>query len=77
MTLCLHCGKKPGNRPRGLCATCYANTSIRSLHPPKQLPPELDPDATEEQLNAVIAEQMQCLPPWWDESAKIMETKRR
>lgn len=32
---CKHCGKlRTGNRPRGLCWTCYYTPSVRDAYPP-------------------------------------------
>jgi uncharacterized CHY-type Zn-finger protein len=38
---CRHCSARPVNRCRGLCWSCYADTSIRNLYPRRvnQLPP--------------------------------------
>lgn len=30
--LCLHCGERPSNRPRGLCWHCYTRRSVRARH---------------------------------------------
>lgn len=32
--LCLHCGKSPASRPRGLCWTCYYTPGFRERFPP-------------------------------------------
>ena len=32
--LCIHCGKKKLNRPRGLCWTCYYAPGVKELYPP-------------------------------------------
>lgn len=32
--LCRHCGRRPPNRPRGLCWTCYYTPGLRDQFPP-------------------------------------------
>jgi hypothetical protein len=72
---CLHCG--PTHRKlaqRGLCWACSRWPAIRRLYPPLYpkvrascyRPPQ--PEPTEEQLEACIAEQRrpENLPAWWD-----------
>jgi hypothetical protein len=31
--LCRHCGRRPVNRPRGLCWTCYYTPGLRQQYP--------------------------------------------
>lgn len=33
MTVCRHCHRKPINRPRGLCWTCYYTPGVRERYP--------------------------------------------
>lgn len=30
---CAHCRRRPGDRPRGLCSTCYYTPAVRALYP--------------------------------------------
>lgn len=32
--LCVHCGKRVANRPRGLCWPCFYCPAVRKLHKP-------------------------------------------
>lgn len=73
--ICRHCQKRNVNRPRGLCWSCYHDPAILPLYPPssKYAPLSWLPEPTEEELDAIIAEQMQCLPAWWERSGQIAE----
>ena len=33
MAVCLHCSKRPVNRPRGLCWSCYYTPGVREQFP--------------------------------------------
>lgn len=70
-SVCRHCQKRKGNRPRGLCWTCHNNKSIRiqypSTHPfaSKSAKGEYDDvEPTEEELNRIISEQLPTMPEW-------------
>src|SRR5262245_53355181 len=69
---CRHCGHVYGNYGRGLCYSCYRKPEVKVQYPPMphrdrvrkdQHPNDYEP--TEEELDAVIAEQLANLPPWW------------
>jgi hypothetical protein len=61
---CNHCGKPcVVYRGRGLCWTCYGNPGIRESYGKSKYAPGHEP--TMEELDAIIAEQMKCLPNWW------------
>lgn len=63
---CRHCGKPDARRSRGLCWTCYDTKSIRLLYQSKDAVPRSFGDGpTLAELDAIIAEQRKCLPPWW------------
>lgn len=32
--MCIHCGREPANRPRGLGWNCYYKTGVRDRYPP-------------------------------------------
>jgi hypothetical protein len=72
---CLHCGLRTGTRPRGLCPKCYDIGSVRERYPSaSNYAPR--PEPTEAEIEAMVAEQMACLPPWWDrETRKLAERK--
>lgn len=74
---CLWCGARPGDRPPGLCARCHADPVIRSFAERPKLPrrkaptgkragrPEVPDALTAAELDAMVAERMADLPPWW------------
>lgn len=35
VALCVHCGLRPGSRPKGLCWVCYKNRAVRGRTPLK------------------------------------------
>lgn len=59
--VCVHCKQRELLLPRGLCSLCYQKPKVRGMYPrvPDPLP------ETEEDLDRLIAEQMECLPKWW------------
>ena len=65
--LCLHCQKRGPNRPRGLCWICHADKAICAKYPPLVRYADR-PEETMADVEALIAEQMQNLPAWWNES---------
>lgn len=72
---CRHCGRNKASRPRGLCHGCYLDKTVRAKHEPRRHVP---PGETMAEVEAVIAEQMLCLPIWWDTDAAYMaELERR
>lgn len=79
MTLCRHCNRrKAAQYKRGLCFACYFDPAVRKLYPsisayaPNCAKPN-EGEPTEAELDAIIAEQMRCLPPWWKgEQARVM-----
>lgn len=69
--VCRHCGRrKPmtGYR-RGLCYLCFNDRSIRGQYPTGSGRTHHG-EPTEAELDALIAEQMKCLPPWWHDSQR-------
>lgn len=62
---CVHCKKRPGSKPRGMCTTCYRRDDIRCLYPP--VTTNCPNDETMEDLDRMIAEQLrpENLPKWW------------
>ncbi len=66
--LCRHCGEKLANRPRGLCRKCYFSPA-RDLYPATSKYANKGyerHEPTEEEVEATVAEQMKCLPAWWN-----------
>ena len=61
MDLCLNCKIRNIHRPRGLCKGCYGILEVRSLYPIGGPPAQ-----TVEEVEALVAEQMQHLPEWWE-----------
>lgn len=64
---CKHCGVGYRNGGNGLCKRCRHDADVCRLYG-LTLPPSENP--TEEELNAMIAERMKDLPPWWRKEAK-------
>jgi hypothetical protein len=70
---CLHCGGPTGvNGRRGLCRPCYNTPGVRKLYRRDKRCGGLGREPTEEELDAMIAEQMrpENLPSWWHNDAK-------
>lgn len=66
--ICRHCSKFKANRPRGLCWKCYYTPGVRDLFPStSKFVGKKEP--TQAELDATIAEQMKCLPEWWDKES--------
>lgn len=62
---CRHCGRNPvGKSPlcrrRELCASCESAGIGRAVRKPR------DDEPTEEELDALIAQQLANKPSWWD-----------
>lgn len=71
---CLHCSRRKVNRPRGLCWKCYYCPGVREMYGPRGAAgragaKQHEPEPTEEELDAMIAEQSkpENLPPWWND----------
>jgi hypothetical protein len=72
MTLtCLHCARTMGRLyARGLCSKCYRVRTVRALYPPRGEAGRAgakgyEPEPTEAEVDALVAEQMANLPDWW------------
>ncbi len=89
MSKCYHCQSDSGCRPpRGLCWRCYRNPEIKNrfgLRKPGPKTGEIEDEAelvddgldpTEEELEAMIAEQLQSLPDWYDEDTARLREQR-
>lgn len=66
-TVCRHCGKTCVPRCRGLCYRCYTIPDVLARYP-RRVPWAYDHEPTAAELDAMIAEQMTCLPDWWAEA---------
>lgn len=80
MPKCIHCGKECKRvQARKLGSCCYAkhkNEYPTVIPYPVHTGEWFEP--TEEELEKMIAEQMQCLPPWWDaETRRIYKNAER
>ncbi len=66
--ICRHCHKNKVVRPRGLCCRCFYTPGVKEQYPitSKFGRYAMRQEPTEEELEATIAEQMKCLPKWWD-----------
>lgn len=71
MPNCLHCERrKPARGKRGLCFACYVEPAVRALYPRRA---KYDVEPTEAELDAMIAEQMKCLPSWWHDESRLVD----
>ncbi len=78
---CRHCHKFRLMRCRKLCTACHAKPEVRELYPKERrrtTQVEMDEDAdllgddaTAEEVERCIAEQMECLPSWWADAEKL------
>jgi hypothetical protein len=70
---CRHCPRRrnAGGR-RGLCLVCYRNPKIREQYC-RYAQGEREP--TETELDALIAQRMQCLPEWWYEEVEAEKNR--
>jgi hypothetical protein len=68
---CQHCGEFCKVRSRGLCAGCYHKHDVRAKY--KRDPLRCEKEETMEDLEALIAEQMKCLPKWWNHATEIKD----
>ncbi len=66
---CEHCKKRDYQQGRGLCWRCHRDPEIREQYERQY---DNGDELTEEQLDAMIAEQMKDLPSWWWEDWKMM-----
>jgi hypothetical protein len=53
------------SRPRQLCYTCHADRTVRALYPTNSRGEALHDDATDAELDALIAERRKNLPAWY------------
>ena len=73
---CVHCKYRQASQQdaRGLCWTCRQDPEIRKLHPStSKFAAKSEP--TEEEFEAIIAEQRKCLPPWFFKQKKMRKNK--
>lgn len=75
--LCKHCGiNKAAQRKRGLCQRCYCNPLIRDVYPcGNACRGAFATEMTEEQVEALVAQQYANLPSWWDSENKNREAE--
>lgn len=66
---CRHCGER-GNYRRGLCRTCHEDQDIRAQYAPRSKSRH-DPEPTEAELEAIIAEQRQTMPWGWADAVEV------
>lgn len=68
---CQHCDN-PGTRPRGLCVRCYNNPRIRQQYPStSKFSRRMDHEPTAEEVERMVAEQMENLPDWWPAPGEV------
>lgn len=74
--VCPHCKERKGRRGnRGLCEVCYDDRDVRAQYPDARKQNGRECELTEAELEALIAEQMQCLPDWWERDAAMMRQR--
>ncbi len=61
---CKHCGLYR-DYAWGVCFRCHKLPEVQAAYAPKSTEP------TEEELEAIIAEQMRCLPDWWPREGEL------
>lgn len=82
-TDCRHCHRRKGHpAKRGLCAACFNVRAIRVAYPTAAQGTDTAKYArrrTEEaaELDRLVAERMQSLPPWWGRDADRMLLRER
>jgi hypothetical protein len=75
VVVCLNCHSEATHQGRGLCSPCHKNKGVRARFPRLMrgdLPFE-GRDMTEAELDALIEEQMACLPAWWQDESRGQE----
>jgi hypothetical protein len=73
---CRHCAVGSGShRPRGLCTVCYRDVKIRLRYPNKPRGGQEERDPTEEELEAIISQQMASLPRWWAKASRQQDNE--
>lgn len=70
---CKECGVPKFIRARGLCRTCYYVVRERE---DSVTPRAVEPEPTDEELDAIIAERMKDLPEWWEKEAFGQRSER-
>ncbi len=79
---CRHC-KRPGpvHRKHRLCVECYQNRRLWDDCPTALVAPAAVPDdepedgMSAEEVEALIAEQMQRLPAWWARAVRLQQRR--
>lgn len=61
---CNGCGNIRFHHCRGLCRGCFGDPVIRAKFPPKNAG-GICHEPTEEEVEAIVAEQYNNLPDWW------------
>lgn len=75
---CLHCESKNAKYGhRGLCYPCYMTPGVKEKYPrgwgTTNVPTGMtNANPTMDELDALVAEQMQCLPDWWERDQRLM-----
>lgn len=70
--ICIHCKRDMDLRAKGLCQTCWRHHgSLYPKSPWRRRERTEDNEPTQEELDAIIAEQMRCLPAWWPPIGKM------
>lgn len=65
--ICANCKNERLIIARGLCSTCYFTKDIRVLYTRRKNSGPRGGEPTAEEVERVVAEQMRCLPAWWEE----------
>lgn len=66
---CRHCGLRFACKPGRLCGACHGDPAVRACYPRlrrgRRCSDAVGEDATAAEVEALVREQMACLPPWW------------
>lgn len=75
MARCHHCNREVSYQlKRRLCKACYTKPAIQEQYPPLRPGRRTsEPEPTMEQIDKLIAVQMQSLPKWWDNAWTIYD----
>ena len=67
--ICRHCSEPKTLFARRLCVRCYRTPGVKELYSSASADYH---EPTEEELDAMIAEQMRNLPDWWDRESRAL-----
>ena len=66
---CRHC-RRPKVHKNGLCSSCYRKPEVRHLYSRWRGGKQGGEEPTAEEVERIVAEQMKCLPPWFNKEPR-------